>query len=238
VPPHLQRALVQGLPPDEDSTVFGKIRDKAFGGFIPYQDGHVYQAGLDIGKVHDRTVLSISDLTAARLVFMDVFPPKFFKTELVEARVVESLNKYNFPTCYVDISGIGSVFQDMVERHQFFLPFNIPSLKTRNMLIEELSICFQRGFQIPDLPYFLNELENLDIILKTGYHLYRSRSGYGDDTIISAALSVHGWTRRMSGEGVNHVQPIAVEGLVKTDETEEGEPEPMLPSYEENPLMG
>ena len=235
-PPHLKRALIDGLPPTEDSTVFGKIRDKVFGGFTPFQEGHLYQAGLDIGKIHDRTVLSVSDLTVARLVFMDVFPQRFFKVDAVEARVKASLQSYGYPTCYVDISGIGSMFTDMVERNQFFLPFTIPSLKVRNMLIEELSICFQRGFSIPDLPYFLNELENLDIILKTGYHLYRSRAGYGDDTIISAALSVFGWTRRMAGQGVANVIPMVCEGLVAEDESGNSGFEPITPSYTDNPL--
>ena len=235
-PPHLKRALIDGLPPTEDSTVFGKIRDKVSGGFTPFQEGHLYQAGLDIGKIHDRTVLSVSDLTAARLVFMDVFPQRFFQVEAVEARVKANLQKYCYPSCYVDISGIGSMFMGMVERNQFFLPFNIPNLKTRNALIEELSICFQRGYSIPDLPYFINELENLDIILKTGYHLYRSRAGYGDDTILSAALSVYGWSRRMEADAGSGVQPVEVEGLVAEDDRGGSGFDPISPSFG-NPLM-
>ncbi len=237
-PPHLRRALIDGLPPTEDSTVFGKIRDKVSGGFSEYDPTHVYQAGLDIGKVHDRTVLAISDLTAARLAFMDVFPPRFFQVDAVEARVVANLQRYGYPTCHVDVSGIGSMFMGMVNNHRFFMPFNIPNLKTRNTLIEELSICFQRGYSIPDIPYFLNELENLDIILKSGYHLYRSRGGYGDDTILATAMSVHGWSNKMNGEYETTVAPMAIEGLISEDDSNESGFQPIMPLFADNPIQG
>jgi len=216
-PPHLHRAFVDGLPPEEDSSVFGKIRDNVMGGFFEYTPGHVYQGGVDIGSTFDRTDLSISDLTLGRLAYIDVFPPKFSRTELLEERLLNSLKRYEFPNTYVDVSGIGSAFQAMIDSHHFFLPFTIPNLKTRNALIEELAIAFQRNYTIPEIPYLINELENLEIILKQNYHLYRSRHGFHDDTIIATALSIYGWSRKMNPVDFRSIEPVEIKATVIED---------------------
>ena len=214
-PSHLHRAYVEGLPPTEDSSVFGNLKDRIMQGFIPYQKDHVYQAGVDIGKVHDRTVLSISDLTIGRLVFIDRFPPRFFKTELVEQRLLHNLGRYGYPNTFVDTSGIGEKFSDMVSSHPFFIPYPVTNLKTRNFLIEELAQAFQREYTIPNFKPLLDELENLDIVFRTGYHIYKAK--FYDDSIISAALSVKGWMGMNSQRG-KMPTPIEVKGAVAEDD--------------------
>jgi len=217
MPEYLRDAILNGQVATEDSSIFGNIQERIFGGFDPYIDGHVYQAGLDIGKVHDRTVLTVSDLTIGRCVFVDRFPPRFFKAELVEQRVLNSLQKYGYPNTYVDISGIGEVFRETVEKHEFFIPFVISTNKIRNEMIEDVAIAFQRGYTIPDYNQLVIELQNLEVIFKTGYRIYKTRSGYFDDCIMSLALSLRNWARRIHGNVVVR-PPIAVKGqLVKDD---------------------
>ena len=214
-PSHLHRAYVEGLPPTEDSSVFGNIKDQVMQGFIPFEKGHLYQAGIDIGKVHDRTVLTISDLTAGRLAFIDRFPPRFFKTELVEARLLHNLGRYGFPNAFVDTSGIGEKFTDMVNSHPFFISYPVSSLRVRNYLIEELAQAFQRQYTIPSFKPLIDEIENLDIVFRSGYHIYRAK--YYDDCIISAALSVKGWMG-MNAQRKKIASPIEVTGRVAEDE--------------------
>ena len=214
-PLHLHRAYVEGLPPLEDSSVFGVLKDRIMGGFIPYQKDHLYQGGVDIGKIHDRTVLTISDFTIGRNVFVDRFPPRFFQTELVENRLLHSLEKYGYPNTFVDTSGIGEKFFDMISSHPFFIPFPVSTLRVRNFLIEELAMAFQRGYTIPDFKPLVDELGDLNIVFRTGYRLYKAK--YFDDCIISCALSVKGWI----GAGIqdrSKLQPIEVKGEVIEDE--------------------
>jgi len=198
-PPHLRRALIEGKSPTEDSTIFGKIRDRIFqSSFLPYHDGDLYQAGVDIGKVFDRTVLTISDLTRLEVVYIDIFPPRFFQVDKVEARLLDGLAKYNFPNTYIDMTGIGQAFTEMVARHQFFIPYYISTLKDRNTLIEHLALMFARGLSIPLIPQVISELEAMEIVMRQNYYIYRPRNNAHDDTVISMALSLTGHSGLMA----------------------------------------
>ena len=210
-PQHLRRALVDGIPPSDDSSVFGKVRDHAMGGHMAWESGHLYQAGIDIGLYHDRTVLTIVDLTASRVVYIDVFPERFFKTELVEERLMRALERYHFPNTYIDVSGLGETFMGMVHRHGFFIPFRIPTNAVRNQLIEELALAVNRGLTLPENEYVLHELESIDVIMKNNYYVYRPTGGAHDDSVISLALAVHGWSKRMRAGSIKNNKPLIVE---------------------------
>lgn len=219
IPAHLKKTIIYGQLPDEESSVFGDLEKNVRDYFsLPYEKGHIYQAGVDIGKVHDRTVLAISDLTAGCCVYIDRFPPKFFKVELVKERLLKGLEKYNFPLTYVDVSGLGEIFRSMVDEFSFFQPFVISSNKIRNTLIEGLSIAFQRGYTIPNFDFLLTELKNLEIVIRPGYHLYKTKSGYYDDCIIALALSIYGWESKIGiTTDLKKRRPIAVKGEVIED---------------------
>lgn len=244
-PEHLRNALIHGIAPMEDSSVFGNLSTNIMGGFTPFIPGHLYQAGLDIGKQYDRTVLAISDLTDGRLAYMDRFPPKYFQVDKVEARLMESLAKYQFPNTYVDMSGIGEMFRGMVESHPFFIPNVIGSLKARNSIIDDVAVCFARGYSIPDLDFLKFELENLDIDVKPGYYVYVPRNGAHDDCIMALGLSLRGWALKIFGhhtEGI--LRDIPKDGASDVDlddEDREAQPfgsaaSPIFPGEEMTPV--
>lgn len=197
LPEFLANSIIFGKMPEEDSAIFGNlennIRDYEE---LPYIDGHIYQAGVDIGKVRDRTVLTITDLTDGVVAYIDRFPERMFKTDVVAERILAGLEKYKFPNCYIDISGIGSIYETLVDKYNFFIPFTIPNVKVRNSLIENLAIAFQRGLTIPNNKDLIAELKNLEVIVKMNFHIYKPAQGYHDDMIISLALSVRGWIGR------------------------------------------
>ena len=217
-PNHLKAAFIYGLPPETDSSVFGKVKDFAKGGFSGYVEGHMYQAGLDIGMTHDRTVHTISDITAGRCVFQDVFPAKFFRVDAVTERLLRNSEPYHLPLTYVDVTGIGQAFKGMVDSHRWMLPFEIHTLKMRNELINSLTLAFQRGYTIPELPYMIAELESLDLVMKVGHYIYKTQGGIGDDTIMSTALSIWGWASRMFVGGTNVGTATKTQFQVRTDE--------------------
>lgn len=232
LPEYLRKAIVYGELPTEESSIFGNVREKNVrqGTFFPYNPNHLYQAGVDIGKMYDRTVLTISDLTDATVAYIDRFPPRFFKTDLVEQRLLNGLSRYNYPNTYVDVSGIGEAFRAMVGKHAFLLPYTIPSLSTRNTLIEDLSMAFERGYTFPNFSYILEELEGLDVVLRSNHHIYKTPHGSHDDTIISMALSIMGWAKRLYGGSVSELPPpMEVDGDVIEDPslTESGKEDPI-----------
>ena len=215
-PVGLRRAFIDGLPPLDDSSIFGKIEDNIYQGKgIPYIEGHLYQAGMDIGFQHDRTVVTVSDLTSWQLVYMDIFPPKFFKTKLVEARLLNGLQKYNLPNCYVDISGIGEKFSDLVDSYEYLIGIRMYQPKIRRSIIDGLALAFARGYCIPNIQQFIDELENLDIIYRGANIIYKPK--YFDDTIISTGLSIYGWSDKVSFTG-KRPMPVAIEAMVQEDE--------------------
>jgi hypothetical protein len=187
-PEHLRASIIDGNTSAGDNGLFGDIRNKSIGGMQEYIEGHIYQGGLDIGKTFDRTVIAISDLTAGRLVYIEQFPPKFFDTELVEDKVLNILKKYRFPNTYVDLTSWGERYHQMVERHPFFIGFNIPNLKTRNLLIEDVVMAVNRNYTLPNFQPIIAEMENLEVIPRVGYYLYKPGYGHHDDCLKKGTL--------------------------------------------------
>ena len=221
-PEFLRDSIIHGRISADSNGIFGNVRDRTFGGMTDYKEGHIYQAGLDIGKTFDRTVISVSDLTDGRLAYIEQFPPRFFVTELVEEKALSILQRYKFPNCYVDLTSWGERYQRMVDSHPFFIGFTISNLKTRNTLIEELSMLMMRNYTIPEYAPLVTEMENLDVIPRTGYYLYKTKHGFHDDCIMSTALSVHGWARKTFSPA--ELMPTKIEpdmeSLIVTDKDE------------------
>ncbi len=208
-PTHLRAAFIDGLLPKDDSSIFGDFSSNVLKvSQIAYQKDHLYQAGFDIGMINDRSVLSISDLTDWQLVYMDIFPPRYFKKELVEQRLMNGLKQYNFPNTYIDISGIGEKFSEMVESHNFLLPVRMYNSQIRNSVINGLALAINRGFGLLNNKTLLEELGDLDVTLGTRGYIYKPK--YHDDTIISVGLSIYGWSERAGKPEAHKAQEMLV----------------------------
>ncbi len=221
-PEHLRASIIYGDTSAGENSLFGNIRDKAVSGMHDWVDGHIYQGGLDIGKTFDRTVIAISDLTEGRLAYIEQFPPRFFDAELVEDKVLSILKRYRFPNTYVDLTSWGERYQRMVDSHPFFIGFTISNLKTRNLLIEEVVMAINRNYNVPNFPPLIVEMENLEVIPRVGYYLYRPSYGHHDDCIMSTALSIHGWARKMYNATLDltpkEIEPDSDSFIIKDDE--------------------
>jgi len=218
-PDYIAMSVIDGLMPTEESSIFGNVRDNNTrnGGNLPYIAGHIYQGGVDIGKVYDRTWVVVSDLTDGTLAYADKFPPKLFKTELVENRILRGLEQYNFPNTFVDVTSLGEKYIDVVAKHPFLIPFQITNNPIRNGIIEELAVAFQRQYTIPAMQDMLIELDNLDIVLYGNYYKYVTLKNQHDDFIIAAGLSLRNWAQRIYGNQALQM-PIEITGGVVEDE--------------------
>lgn len=228
LPIHLRKSIINGDEPEADSSLFGNLEERFKGSITPYIQGHTYQAGIDIGRTYDRTILAISDLTDKRLAFIDIFPPKFFKTDLVEARFIKDLKLYRNPLTYIDTSSIGTQFEFLAEKYEFIKVYPVNSLKVRNSLIEGVSIAMERGYTLPDIQYIKNEFSNLDIVVRKNYILYVSASGFHDDTIIAVGESLKDCASRFDESPSQRIEPEAVEGDVTEDDFLKIDNEPVI----------
>ena len=217
LPPHLRRCIIMGEPPEVDSSIFGDLEKSFVGSIEGYNPSHTYQAGIDIGRTHDRTVLAISDLTSKRLANIDIFPPKFFQTDKVEERVLKNLKAYHSPLTYLDTSSIGTQFEYLTSKYDFIKPYPINCLKLRNSVIDNVSIALERGFTIPFNQYVKNELSNLNLVIRNSYVLYVPETGYHDDSVIAIGLSLINFANRFD-TSISQVEVVEVKGDVAEDD--------------------
>ena len=199
LPPDLQSVIIDGKIPMHEVSIFGNIDEHILDYTeAPYIEGHIYQGGVDVGFTHDRTVLAITDITDNRLAYIDDLPQDSSDQKLVMHRIMGGLEKFRFPLTYFDVSGSGSIYYHFLKPHNFFHPILIRNREERNDLINGLVMAFSRGYKIPRNQFLVSELRNLEIVTKTGYFLYRPRSGYNDDAIMAVALSLKGFSDKLS----------------------------------------
>lgn len=219
LPPALQKVIIDGEIPSEEYCLFGKIREQLTTS-TGYIQGHIYQAGVDIGFVNNRTVIAISDLTAGHLDYIEIFPQGLSEAEVIFKKIYSILERYNFPITYWDMSGAGNIFYNYACLYPFIKPFYIRNRNERNNLINSLITAFSRGFKILPNEYLIGELENLTIIHKTGYYIYKPKAGYGDDTIMALAMSLYGFHDRINAVAENRTHRIRYFLISQKDEEE------------------
>ena len=198
IPEWVSRSVIDGEMPTNESAIFGNFMENVQDyQYIPYIDGHLYQAGIDIGRKKDRTVLSIVDLTDNKVVYIDRFPQELHNPDLVAERLIKGLSQYNFPITYLDVTSVGQVFTFLTEQYNFIKPFEIYTLKVRNRLIENVAIALQKGLLLPNNEDLIKELSSLDIEIKTGYYKYVTSGNGTDDIIMSIGLALHNWVDKL-----------------------------------------
>lgn len=189
LPPNLQKIIIDGQLPTEEISLFGKVREQLTN-HTGYIQGHLYQAGVDIGFTHNRTVVAVSDITTGHLDYIEILPQGLSEADVIFNKILSVLEKYNFPLTYWDMSGAGNVFYHYCSKYPFIKPYYIRNRNERNALINGLISAFAKGFKIIPNETLINELENLTIIHKTGYYLYKPKAGYNDDCIMATAMSL------------------------------------------------
>jgi hypothetical protein len=221
LPPHLKRAIVFGLPPERDSSIFGNLSNAFCLQRQAFNQQHLYRAGIDIGRTNDRTVLTISDLTDKCMAFIDVFPPSYFHTESVEQRILQDLSQYGNPMTNLDVTGWGQQFEFMTRKYHWILPYMIQTLKERNKLFDCVSLAIERGYRMIDNPYVKAEFEHQNMERRTGYIHYFPESGYHDDCPISVGLSIIDWIHKFDNVVSAMPEPVVIEHVITDIEREE-----------------
>ena len=208
LPPSLQKIIIEGQIPESNISLFGNIREQIHSEPIDYIQGHIYQAGVDIGWTNNRTVLAISDLTDSKLVLLEILPKGLSDSKIIFDKILAYLEKYNFPLTYWDMTGAGNIFYELSKGYNFIKPVLIRNRNERNQLINSLISAFAKGYRILNNKTLIDELENLTIVNRMGYYLYRPKSGYNDDTIMALAMSLIGFSDKITKGKTEFIKSI------------------------------
>ena len=152
----------------------------------PHQ-GESYFAGVDIGLLNDRSVVSIINskgFLVSQVVYDRVKTPK-----LVE--LIISLNqKWKFKNILLEVNGQGlPIFQTLETKLNNITPFTTTS-KSKQEIIDDLVYQFNMGhIKLINDPELRIELESFIFIQDDGQRIkYSAMSGHHDDRVMSLAI--------------------------------------------------
>ena len=178
--------------------VFRSVRECATGVFAPPEKGKSYDAGLDLAKTEDFSVLVIMD-DKCRVVYVDRF--QRLDWHLQVARIKGALDRYNKAWVLVDSTGKGEpVFESLETEGCNAIPYSFTA-KSKAALIDNLSLMLEQRLVTlpkPDIwPEGIDELESFEYsVSDSGATRTNAPAGIHDDCVIALALAC--WQLRPS----------------------------------------
>lgn len=161
--------------------------------------GRLYVAGIDWGRSHDYTVMTVVDAETRRLVALDRFNQVGW--ELQRGRLKLLYERWQPGAVWAEENSIGSVNIEALQAEGLPVrPFKMTAA-SKAPLIEGLALAIERGelTLLPD-PILLTELTAYEMRrLPGGGYRFSSPPGLHDDCVISLALAWHGVRYRGAG---------------------------------------
>lgn len=166
--------------------------------------GHNLVAGVDWGKQHDYTVISIGCTTCRQEVVRDRFNQIDYAVQRDRLRALWEQWKPSY--ILAEANAMGDPIIEVLQREGLpVLPFQTTA-NTKAPLIENLALVFERAeWQFQADPIWTSELEAYErkVSLTTGRSTYNAPEGIHDDTVIARALMA--W-QALKGAGVTMKQ--------------------------------
>lgn len=153
-------------------------------------DGHKYAFGVDWGKAHDYTAISVLDLTTGEQVALDRFNQ--IDWSLQRGRVRALFDEYQPSVIWAEKNSIGDPNIEELRREGLPVKAFQTTAQTKKTLIERLALAFeQRTVKLLADPVQVHELESFEMRQSSaGNWQYSAPDGGHDDTVIALALSV------------------------------------------------
>ena len=172
--------------------------------------GHDYCVGIDFGRSHDFTVISIIDATEGRQVFMSRFNGGF---ELQKPRLLSVLKLWNATVIWAEYNSFGGPLIEWLQAQGLsVLPFHT-SNQTKATIIDSLSLALELSIdeqsarqgnahpvEEPQILLLSDKQQQFELMayesltLPSGLIRYTAPDGEGnfDDTVMALALAWHG----------------------------------------------
>lgn len=187
---------------DDLDIVFPGFRSCLWKGEWPIdpEPRHRYQAGLDLGKSKNFTVVSIFDREGNREVFRDRWHK--LPWQQTTERIVRALFRYNDADCVVDSTGVGDPVLEGLRkaagRRVHFRGFRYTAT-TKRQLVENLQVMLEKGeMLLHEDPELVNEFGAFEYAYnhRTRQVTYSAPEGTHDDIVNAVALAAMGLKRR------------------------------------------
>ena len=184
---------------DDAQAVFAGL-DLCIGGELQNPIlGRRYVLGVDLGRHHDATVITVLDVTTRRVVAWQRLTENHWA--LQKLAIAALTTRYNNALIVIDATGVGDpITEDLAAQEFNVLPFKFSANKSSNTkkgLVDALRVAIgQRLLTIPkELTLLIDELRDFQVsVTPAGVVQYScpEGEGYFDDAVISLALAVHG----------------------------------------------
>jgi hypothetical protein len=169
--------------------------------------------GLDLGKIHDFTVINVADVSTGRIVYFERFNK--IDWDFQRTRVADVAKRYNDCVCYIDSTGIGDpIVEDLQRMDVICSPYKF-TVQSKYNLVKNLNIMVRgKKIYIPTVQVMIDELSayTFKIMEESGLIKYGAPDGMHDDCVSSVMLAAWG----LSKNRTEVVGEMAVEQVPET----------------------
>jgi len=180
----------------EGGQLFRNIEENIYGILMDVEIGHFYILGVDLGRFHDFTVITVVDKSNNQVVHLERFQDIDWKIQM--ARIKNVADRYNKARIYIDAEGKGDPVADQLDSEGYLVErIRIKSNRVKRQLIEKLGIYMDNhSIKYPAIETLINELQAFTYKLTdAGNITYSAPEGLHDDCVSSLALAVWGLTQ-------------------------------------------
>lgn len=175
---------------DDNGGVFRRVQEAATLQPIDAPEtGRQYIAGVDVAASVDYTVISVMDVAAKSLVYLDRFNRVDYPA--LEDRLWACYQRFGTTAMQVEANSIGQpVIDHLVSRGMNIIPFTTTSA-TKAAIIQNLQGAFEHGeIKILDDPVLIGELLSFESKrTASGGFSYSAPDGMHDDCVMSLAIA-------------------------------------------------
>ena len=183
---------------DDSGGVFRRVQEAATLKPQEPQPNRQYIAGVDVASSVDYTVVTVMDVEARSMVYMDRFNRVDYPVLI--SRLESVYKRYNLSSMIVESNSIGRpVIDELVARGLNIIPF-LTTSATKQGIIQSLQSAFENGqILVLDDPVLVGELLSFESKRNaSGSFSYSAPDGMHDDTVMSLAIAWSG----LSNSGV------------------------------------
>lgn len=187
---------------EDGGGVFRGVRRLATATVQPAADpDHAYVIGVDWGRTHDATVITVLDTTLKAVAALDRFTQTDYATQTTRLRAI--WERFGRPAVFVEQNSMGGPLLEQLSREGMSVRGFQTTAASKATIIDALALAFERE-EIRILPDegLIAELEAFESqTLPSGAIRYTAPDGMHDDFVMSLAIAWHYVGRASSAVG-------------------------------------
>lgn len=180
---------------DEAGGVFRRVQEAATSQKLDAPEPeHQYVCGVDLAMSTDYTVITVMDMTAHKLVFIDRFTR--CDQPVIEDRVEAAIKRFGCISAWVEDNGIGAPIVSGLRRRGLPVrPFTTTNA-SKTEIVQTLQADLEHGnIKIIDDKILIGELLSFESKKTATGFTYSAPPGSHDDTVMSLAIANHACKR-------------------------------------------